>query len=155
MWVFFVSCRHTEDAQYFMLWSTLNFVDQLQNYPSKHLKSNALDSTSDHLWKVIPIFSQYFPTLSFHNLQSKSKDLAVVVRFHGCTPRRDFYLHVTICRGPQCKILSQCNFISIQRNNMPWTLDFIPIWQYTVALNGRSYPNAILSQYNVTICLGP
>ena len=56
-----VSCRHIEDAQYFMLWSTLNFVDQLQNHPSKHLKSNALDSTSEHFWKVIPIFSQYFP----------------------------------------------------------------------------------------------
>ena len=113
----------------------------------QHLKSNALDSTSDHLWKVIPIFSQHFPTLSFHNLQSKSKDLAVVMRFHGCTPRRDFYLHVTICRGPQCKILSQCNFISkynvticrgtqilSQCDHTPWTSisDFMSIFSIPI-----------------------
>ena len=29
------------------------------------------------------------------------------------------------------------------------------MWQYAVALNVRFYPNAILSQYSVTICLGP
>ena len=102
-----------------MLWSTLNFVDQLQYYPSKHLKSNALEPTSEHLWKVIPIFSQYFPHIV---LPQSSKQ----IQRSSCCGSMDARHAVT----------STC------------------MWQYAVALNVRFYPNAILSQYNVTICRG-